>query len=61
MTRQILDEAHIHPAIRQTITDNNAGVRVFRARQALHRQLMQSCGTCAEHGCVECTCKSAGG
>ena len=43
------------------ITDNNAGVRVFRARQALHRQVMQSCGTCAEHGCVDCTCKSAGG
>lgn len=43
------------------ITDNNAGVRVFRARAALHRQVMQSCGTCAEHGCVDCTCKSAGG
>ena len=26
MTRQILDEAHIHPAIRQTITDNNADI-----------------------------------
>ena len=26
MTRQILDEAHIHPAIRLTITDNNADI-----------------------------------
>ena len=26
MTRQILDEARIHPAIRQTITDNNADI-----------------------------------
>ena len=26
MTRQILDEAHIHPAIRRAITDNNADV-----------------------------------
>ena len=26
MTRQILDEAHIHPAIRQAITDNNADI-----------------------------------
>ena len=26
MTRSILDEAHIHPAIRQTIADNNADI-----------------------------------
>ena len=26
MTRQILDESHIHPAIRQAITDNNADI-----------------------------------
>ena len=26
MSRSILDEAHIHPAIRQTITDNNADI-----------------------------------
>lgn len=43
------------------ITDNNAGVRVFRARAALHRQVMQSCGTCAEHGCMDCTCKATEG
>lgn len=39
------------------ITDNNAGVRVFRARQALRRRVQASCGTCAEHGCVDCTCR----
>lgn len=39
------------------ITETNAGVRVFRARQALRRQVAQACGTCAEHGCVDCTCK----
>ncbi|MBX3258272.1 MAG: sigma-70 family RNA polymerase sigma factor [Labilithrix sp.] len=38
------------------ITANNAAVRVFRAREALRRQLVVSCGTCAEHGCVACTC-----
>jgi RNA polymerase sigma-70 factor (ECF subfamily) len=38
------------------ITTNNAAVRVFRAREALRRQVMASCGTCAEHGCVACTC-----
>jgi RNA polymerase sigma-70 factor (ECF subfamily) len=40
------------------ITDSNAGVRVFRARQALRRQVQKSCGTCAEHGCVDCTCRT---
>jgi RNA polymerase sigma factor (sigma-70 family) len=38
------------------ITKNNAAVRVFRAREALRRQVAVSCGTCAEHGCVSCTC-----
>lgn len=39
------------------ISPGNAGVRVFRAREALRKQVKASCGTCAEHGCVECTCK----
>lgn len=38
------------------ITANNAGVRVFRARDALRKQVARSCGTCAEHGCLDCTC-----
>lgn len=40
----------------QGITANNAGVRIFRARKALREQVMRSCGTCAEHGCFDCTC-----
>lgn len=40
----------------QGISKNNAAVRVFRAREALRRQLAASCGTCAEHGCLSCTC-----
>jgi RNA polymerase sigma-70 factor (ECF subfamily) len=39
------------------LTASNAGVRVFRAREALKKRLMESCGTCAEHGCVDCTCQ----
>ena len=39
------------------VSSNNAGVRVFRARQALKKRLTESCGTCAEHGCVNCTCR----
>ncbi len=38
------------------ITSNNAAVRVFRAREALRKQVQRSCGTCATHGCVDCTC-----
>jgi RNA polymerase sigma factor (sigma-70 family) len=38
------------------ISAGNAGVRIFRAREALRKQVMLSCGTCAEHGCVDCTC-----
>jgi len=38
------------------ISANNAAVRVFRAREALRRQVAASCGTCAEHGCLSCTC-----
>lgn len=40
------------------ITANNASVRLFRARDALRRQVERSCGTCAEHGCLDCTCGS---
>jgi len=43
------------------ITANNAGVRLFRARKALRKQLEISCGTCASHGCLECTCGEPGG
>ncbi|MBZ5711773.1 sigma-70 family RNA polymerase sigma factor [Nannocystis pusilla] len=38
------------------ITPGNAAVRVFRAREALKKQVVRSCGTCAEHGCLDCTC-----
>ena len=39
------------------LSSSNAGVRVFRAREALKRRVTESCGTCAEHGCLNCTCK----
>jgi len=39
------------------ITANNAGVRLFRARNALRRQVARSCGSCADHGCLDCSCK----
>lgn len=39
------------------LSASNAAVRVFRARAALKKRVVESCGTCAEHGCVNCTCK----
>ncbi len=43
------------------ISETNAGVRVFRAREALRREVERSCRTCATHGCLDCTCGSAAG
>jgi RNA polymerase sigma-70 factor (ECF subfamily) len=46
-------------AERKGLTAGNAAVRVFRAREALKRRVVESCGTCAEHGCLDCTCQAA--
>jgi len=46
-------------AERKGLTAGNAAVRVFRARQALKQRVVESCGTCAEHGCLNCTCQAA--
>jgi RNA polymerase sigma factor (sigma-70 family) len=40
------------------LSSNNAAVRVFRAREALRKRVIDSCGICAEHGCVNCTCRA---
>jgi RNA polymerase sigma-70 factor (ECF subfamily) len=40
------------------ISASNAGVRIFRAREALRRQVARSCGTCAAHGCLDCNCQT---
>jgi len=45
-------------AERWGLSASNAGVRVFRAREALRKRLLESCGTCAEHGCRDCTCQT---
>lgn len=38
------------------ISSNNGAVRVHRAREALRKQVARACGTCADHGCLDCTC-----
>lgn len=40
------------------LSPSNAAVRVFRAREALKKRLSQSCGTCADHGCANCSCRN---
>jgi RNA polymerase sigma-70 factor (ECF subfamily) len=41
------------------LTANNAMVRLHRARAALRKALQLSCRTCAEHGCLDCSCKGS--
>jgi len=43
----------------QGITPGNAAVRAHRARNALRKQLMICCGSCAMHGCLDCSCKAS--
>lgn len=40
------------------ITANNAGVRIHRARKALRKEVLGFCRLCAEHGCLDCSCRS---
>jgi RNA polymerase sigma-70 factor, ECF subfamily len=36
------------------VSPNNATVR---ARQSLKKRLIETCGSCAEHACLDCNCK----
>jgi len=54
-----LDGASVRAfADEERLTPGTAAVRVFRARQALRRRVEESCGTCAEHGCLQCECRA---
>jgi RNA polymerase sigma-70 factor (ECF subfamily) len=44
-------------AVEAGITPNNASVRLHRAREALRERVRASCGTCADHGCIDCGCR----
>lgn len=60
---QLIDELELSDgdpaqvAERLDITRNNLKVRRHRARQALRRRLEETCRFCAEHGCLDCTCR----
>jgi len=40
------------------LSASNAGVRVYRAREALKKRVTEACGTCADHGCRDCNCRT---
>jgi RNA polymerase sigma factor (sigma-70 family) len=44
-------------AHRAEISENNAAVRVHRARRALLNRVRIICNACAKHGCLDCDCK----
>ena len=43
-------------AVAHNITQQNATVRIHRARKALKQRLIETCGTCFAHGCLDCNC-----
>ena len=54
-----VDEGSLNDLAAQAgITSGNAAVRVHRAREALRKQVRVVCGSCAEHGCLDCHCQS---
>ncbi len=43
-------------AAEEGLSANNARVRLHRARQSLKRRVEETCGICATHGCLDCSC-----
>jgi len=41
----------------EQISASNASVRLHRARKAVTKHLKTVCGACAEHKCLDCTCR----
>ena len=53
-----LDEVSVQDfALSQRTSANNASVRLHRARKDLAKKLTSVCGACAEHKCLDCTCR----
>jgi RNA polymerase sigma factor (sigma-70 family) len=58
LMRVDLEGASITEVATETgMTANNTRVKLHRARKALLKQLQLSCGSCAEHGCLDCDCR----
>ena len=58
LRRVDLEGASIAEVATETgMTANNTRVKLHRARTALRKQVELSCGSCAEHGCLDCNCQ----
>ena len=59
----IEDEADLLAAMGRSFRE--AGLEVLacatfeEGREALRKQVARSCGTCAEHSCLDCTCQAS--
>ena len=53
---EIEEEPVVRYAARHGLAAGTAGVRVHRAREALRKAVLASCGACATHGCSSCSC-----
>ena len=51
------DESIADFARAEHTTPNNVSVRLHRARRAASKKLIQVCGSCANHKCLDCSCK----
>ncbi len=51
------DESIADFAKAEHTTPNNVSVRLHRARRAASKKLIQVCGSCADHKCLDCSCK----
>lgn len=53
-----IEERSLRDLARETgISEANAAVRLHRARKALLKRVQETCGSCAEHRCIDCRCK----
>jgi RNA polymerase sigma-70 factor (ECF subfamily) len=60
LRRVDLEEARpVDVAAEDGVTANVAMVRLHRARRALRARLVEACRACAEHGCLDCSCRPA--
>ncbi|HYE30940.1 MAG TPA: sigma-70 family RNA polymerase sigma factor [Methylomirabilota bacterium] len=41
------------------VTRNNATVRLHRARKHMRKAMVDACGACSVHGCIDCTCNDS--
>lgn len=56
---ELKDESVKGFAKKRGLTSNTATVRLHRARQSLKKRLLETCGACTAHGCLDCNCKRA--